>query len=361
MTDPSTPAEQPAAPRPAWLDDFTVPAHPAGAVLALDFGADGLWAARLADDGRLAATATEPRITGRVLDLRMAGFLRTTGAVPEADRPEVFTELVDLVRRARDGLADRDSVLLMGTEHLRLVTVSLDTVLEATVPEINRVHGMVVELAGREPVAAILLGPGTDAWPGLWEALTERGYSLLLPGDDFPALFAGDEEPTGALDAVDQEQAALAWSASETIPPVGDDPGARRRNRVAAAVGVVACLAILGGAVAVAVTSTRPADDDSGPIAVATPSADDDEVSGTETTSAGAPSTALPADIAAARAEMSRYRPPTSTPTQTSQPRQPTQTATEAPTGANPRPRPRPNPRRTIPNPIPGLPPIVIG
>ncbi|MFT3716223.1 MAG: hypothetical protein QM774_09830 [Gordonia sp. (in: high G+C Gram-positive bacteria)] len=339
---------------PAWLDAFDVPADAAGAVLALDFGDSGLWAARLDPAMNVEATTAEPRITPYVIDVRTATYLRDTGAVPEASDPAVFAELVDIVRRARESLIERDSVLLMGTQQLRLTTVSLDAVMAATVPEVNRVHGMVVELAGSEPVAAVLLSPGADQWPGLWESMTERGYTMLLPGDPFPVTFAGDDEPTHTLlDRVEASTGSLAWEVSDAEgTEAGDDAapsGSRsRRGRVLAGVAALGLVVAGGAGVALAV---QGGDEHQRPTAqTATPS-----------TSANAheeeqrpPATAAPEDISAARASMSRYVPPA--PKSTARP-----TQTEAPTGPKPAPRPRPNPRRTIPNPIPGLPPIVIG
>lgn len=352
-------------PPPPWIDDFSIPADTAGAVVAVDFGDDGLWAARLDADGAVVRIAREPRITPAVLDLRVATYLHHSEAIPGTDDPQTFAELLDVCRRARASLIERESVLLMGTDRLRMVSVTLDTVLAATVPEANRANGVIVELAGSEPVAAVLLGPGIDRWPGLWEALTERGFAMLGPEDPFPELFAGDDAATHALQAISPDPVALAWATSAATPSAdiaapGTDapdtgapdtaaPGTSvrnpRRTRIALTAAALAVIA-LGGAGLATALSLDDTDQPSTAAESSTPSSTDPSVS-------GAPA-AAPSELRAARAPMKRYVPPRTTSSTTS-------TTSEAPLGPRPRPKPRPDNRRTLPNPIPGLPPIVIG
>ncbi|MBM7365513.1 hypothetical protein [Gordonia hydrophobica] len=369
--------------QPSWLRDFDLPDDPSGAIIALDFGDTGLWAGRVVA-GVTVRSTTESRIRPEVLDARIAAYLRDTGSV-EAASPDAFGELVAVVARGRRALVDHDSSLTMGFELLRLVRLSLDEVIEATVPEANRAHGMVVELAGPEPVDAILLGPGHDAWPGLWEALTERGFSVLLPGDPFPATFGGDDRPTDLLAPVAAPPEIRAWEGTGDNPalvdpadygldrfgnpldvghdvPIGDAPAEPAepptpqglRGRVVA-LGIVIMLGIGGGGVALAMN----AHESSGP----------ERDAATTSTSTPSPTSSgpepehvdgmvNPADLEAARAPMSSYSTPPPPPPP------PPSTTTERPTEAKPGPQP-PAPtrakRRTIPNPIPGLPPIVIG
>ncbi|GAA4755334.1 hypothetical protein MUG78_07555 [Gordonia alkaliphila] len=350
---------EPTPQRPVWLDDFTIPADAAGAVVAVDFGDDGLWAARMGADGRVEQVAVEPRITPSVLDIRVASYLHHGEAVPGTDDPQVFAELLDLCRRARTVLIERDSVILMGTEHLRLVTITLDTAMAATVPEVNRANGLIVELAGREPVAAVFLGPGMDLWPGLWETLTDRGFALLGPDDPFPETFVGDDEATRALEALPETPTSLAWATApaEALPDAAaaaefaeraPSAAAARRTRALLTAAALAVIA-LGGIGLAAATMTGdddspPAAAESGATAVSTPEQGGDE----------APIAASPSELRAARAPMKRYVPPKPTSSSTTK-------TSEAPLGPQPRPRPRPDNRRTIPNPIPGLPPIIIG
>lgn len=351
-------------PHPTWLDDYAIPPGTAGVVLAVDFGETGVWMARLNPDLGIAEAITESRITPTVLDLRTAAQLRDTGAIAGVDNDAAFAELVTLCGRARGTLVERDSAMVMGDEHLRLVTVSLETLMTATLPEVNRAHGMIVELAGREPVAALFVGPGTDLWPGLWESLTDRGFSLLTPEDPFPVTFAGDEDATHVLDPVDSGAVtSLAWAAEApdeltTLVPTESaptpDPGRRRTKTVlaAAAVGVVA---LTGAGIAVASMSGK--DGPSLPPTAAPGGAGESGSEAVSTTgSEAAPTTAEPADLRAARATMRRYTAPPTT-------RKPPPTS-EATTGPEPQPERKPRPRdhrRTIPNPIPGLPPIIIG
>ncbi len=349
----------PQSSRPAWLDDFSIPRRASGAVLAVDFDDDGVWMARLTSKTNVSSEITECRISPAVLDVRVASRLRDTGAVPEATDPGIFTELLTLCTQARETLARRDSAMLMGDEHLRLVTVSLDEMMIATMPEVNRVHGMIAELADRDPVDAVFLGPGTDAWPGLWESLSARGFAMLTPGDPFPTTFGGDESDTGILEQIDSGAVtALAWAATTDEDEDGAlaptrSPAARphaRRGKAVMAAAAAGVLAVVGAGIAVATMSHQ--NDQQLPTASFF---DDDGPARTTTAEAPGPTTAEPADIKAARATMNRYQPPT--PTRTTETK-----VTEAPTGPQPRPEPKPTEtRRTIPNPIPGLPPIIIG
>jgi hypothetical protein len=372
----------------AWLAGFTVPSAPTGAVLAVTFADSGVWMGRVTGARDVLAELREPRIVPSVLDMRIAGELLENGKVPEASDADVFDELVDLASRARQSIGDRDSALAMGRGTLKFVSVTRLEMVEATVPEVNRLHGMLIELAGPAPVDAILLGPGTDQWPGLWEAFTERGFSALLPGDPFPTTFGGDEQPTGLLDRVDEAPSNLAWTdTAESGPlsftaagidpadyeidangdvqfdgPVSDDAfeesdearaareqQAKRRFRWTAAASVVLLLGLGGAGAAVAMNLHEHAGpnmasvNDSGSTATTT-----DAPSSTSAPE-HIPNSADPAELAAARSTMLRYTtpPPPPPPKKTKKPS----------TGRNPSPGPH---RRTVPNPIPGLPPIVV-
>ncbi|ALG86165.1 hypothetical protein [Gordonia phthalatica] len=368
--------------QPQWLAGFALPADPSGAVIALDFGDAGLWAGRV-EAGRVVGSETETRIRPEVLDARIAAYLRDTGAV-DAGTPEAFGELVVVVGRGRHSLIGHDSSLTMGYEHLRLVRLGLDDVIEATVPEANRAHGMIVELAGAAPVDAVLLGPGHDAWPGLWEALTERGFSVLQPGDDFPEVFGGDDRPTDLLEPVAEAPAIRAWEDSGDHPALVDpaDYGLDRfgnaasdasdgerldddgegvaaeqpqglRGRVVA-LGIVVMLAVGGGAVALALN----AHESNGPeLSSADSTAPTSKASATGQEPERVNISVDQGDLDAARAPMSQYTTPPPPPPP---PKETAQRPTEAQPGPKP-PAPTRHKTKTIPNPIPGLPPIVIG
>lgn len=358
---------------PAWLADFDLPDAPTGAVIAVDIEATGLWAGRV-EDGAVVESQTESRIHPDVLDARIAAYLRDSGQV-QTPTPEAFGELVVVVGRGRQALVGHDSSLTMGFEHLRLVRLGLDDVIEATVRETNRAHGMIVELAGTDPVDAVLLGPGHSSWPGLWEALTERGFSVLLPGDDFPVTFGGDEQPTELIAPVSGPQVIRAWEGEdagpasvdpadygpdrfgpaepdvytdEQAPAAAPEPGMRGRLLV---LGVLILMAVGGGGVALAMNAHEA----SGPerdVAETTSSAPTSNSSTSEPERV--PSNVDPRDLEAARAPVSSYTTPPP-PSKSTKPRQ-----SEARPGPKP-PEPTRPKRRTIPNPIPGLPPIVIG
>ncbi|MFZ2510748.1 MAG: hypothetical protein WAW85_06625, partial [Gordonia sp. (in: high G+C Gram-positive bacteria)] len=313
MTDP-TPAP------PDWLDEFTIPETSSGAVLALDFDEQGIWAARLDRDRTVEAVVTEPRITPPVLDVRVATYLRDSESVVGVETEAGFAELLALCPQAREKLHDRDSALLLGREHLRLVTVSLDTVMAATVPEVNRAHGMIVELAGREPVAAVFLGPGTDDWPGLWEALSDRGYTLLLPEDQFPETFAGDEAGTGVLESVSSGPMSLAWAAAEDpvdeIAAADSDhphPDAVRRRATKHIVVAAAITLVAVGGVGIALVTRGDGDQPSSATAARVESAESAAAATQSQDSAATVAVADSDEVRAARVPMQRYRPPAST------------------------------------------------
>jgi len=365
--------------QPQWLAGFDLPERPTGAIIALDISDAGLWAGRIVD-GAVAASDVEARITPAVLDARISGYLRDTGLV-EADSPEAFGELVGVVNRARRALVDQDSTLMMGEHHLRLVRLRLDDVVEATVPEVNRANGMIVELAGPLPVDAVLLGPGHDEWPGLWEALTERGFTSLLPGDAFPTTFGGDDAPTEYFAAPPSGPIETrAWTDSganqalvdpsdygldrfgnaapdvyaENAASDADDPdppsGIRGRMIV---IGVLLLAVLGGGSVAIAMN----AHESNGPERTVEEETSTTQKPGSASEPERVHGSVDPKDLEAARAPVSSYTtpPPPPPPSETETPRQ-----SEARPGPKPPEPTRPN-RRTIPNPIPGLPPIVVG
>lgn len=369
--------------QPQWLAGFELPAAPTGAIIAIDFSPDGLWAARmekgLSDVFAAAEFTVEQRIQPEVLDSRIAAYLRESGKVDAAD-PEVYAELVAVAGRARRSLVGRDAAVVMGGSRLQFVTLTIDDAIEATVPETNRAHGMIVELAGTDPVDAVLLGPGLKDWPGLPRALTERGFSPLTPGDVFPETFGGDDEPTTLLEAIEPPQQIRAWDNSDQNAALVDpadygldrfgnavvdvysdhedtesstdperQPGMRGKMLAVAAILVV----VGGGGVAVAMNAQEA----SSPGIASSVSSDPSKPAGT-----GSPtdepervnSSVDPADMSAAKAPMLKYTTPP-----------PSKTTTRARSSeAQPAPPPPPPTRhrpRTIPNPIPGLPPIVIG
>lgn len=358
---------------PPWLRDFDVPGDPTGAVIAIDFGADGLWAGRV-ERGAVVAESVEHRITPQVLDVRMATYLRDVGRVDVPDG-DVFGELVRVSGHARESLAGRETVLSMGEKHLRLVSVHLTDVMEATVPEINRAHGMVIELADRDPVDAVLLGPGNDEWPGLWESLTERGYSVLTPGDPFPQTFGGSDHPTEMIGAVSQPQQVLAWAASDEpgladpalVDPADygadrfepdadpEQPASPRPRRAKLLVVTAVVLAAVGGGGVALAMNAQETHKPSVKQADAVSSSSESVAKPTTPEPEHVDAAVDPSVLAAAKVPVLKYTTPPPPPP----PPKPTRTRQATP-GPSPTQPSRPH-RRTIPNPIPGLPPIVIG
>ncbi|GAB88460.1 hypothetical protein GORHZ_024_00020, partial [Gordonia rhizosphera NBRC 16068] len=191
-----------------------------------------------------------------------------------------------------------------------------------------------------EPVTSVVMRSAPETWPGLDAALTRLGTPPVVLADSY----AGRTEFTHAVDVpstVDTDR----LSAYPTTPPevVTEDvagasaPRKSRRTRILLGAVAVGAIIGIGGGVAVAVTGDGTSSDPVLNHAAPT----------TASTSSG--TYADPADFAEARQTPVRYVPPPP----------PVETTVDRPGRQGPaRPRTRP-PRITIPNPIPGLPPIV--
>lgn len=209
------------------------------------------------------------------------------------------------------------------------------------------------ELIAAEPVApepvapepireAPISGPPVDDTPTepIPVIATSLAYSDVSAPD---SSVAGDAELFDDSGLDDEQPDAVAPDV-ESTPFHRRDRGLLYRaggKRVAAVVGTAAVLALVGVATAFALT-----DDDSAQRTAAAPS------SSAPVTQPAPSSYADPAVLAEARLPAQQYTPPPPPPPQT--------TPNDTTTRPRSRPRPRPRPRLTIPNPIPGLPPIVL-
>lgn len=382
-------------------------------VLAADFGDAGLWCAALSNPAldvlveRRIGIIDPPR-----LDRRLGEYLIADGRIPAETAAAVPGEVAEVTREARHQLADRDGVFLMGTEHIRLLRVSRDDLAVALEDEFSELVATLSELRSEAGTGSeVLWGPGFAAWPGLPEQLAALGWQqqvtpLGVPrrrrrADDAPlfggigftplggtaqipavaAMAAADERPTDVLPRIEDSWPEESWpeagvevtdvlapSAGPARRSEASEPPAtpgrhrsRRRLRLghrarAAAVGVGLVAVLAGGATAVAVTDPQDGD--------ATPTTSEPATSTVVEDEFG-PKYADPDEVDAARAPVVRYTSPTpepttpsSTPT-TSAPAQPNSPRRNRP-APPPLPIPIPEPGQTIPNPIPGLPPIVI-
>ncbi len=315
-----------------------------GPFVLLDLDDDGLRLAVVDPRAEVVvAQRRSPEIRPHMLDRMLADHLIDTGRVDEPTGSAWMVELVDLAARGRARLAASDSTFLLGRDHVRYFRVARRDLDEATMRLAAEVARRCAEIAAAAPesVTSVVMRSAPETWPGLDAALTRCGTPpvVLLADSD-----AGRTELTHAVDVpsvVDTDQ----LSAHPTTPPeivAAEVAGVlalrpSRRTRILLGAAAVGAIIGIGGGVAVAVTgdgtSSGPALNQAAPT--------------TATTSSGA--YADPADFAEARQTPVRYVPPPP----------PVETTVDRPSRQGPiRQRTRP-PRITIPNPIPGLPPIV--
>lgn len=402
-------------PSRSWLATRRILSPAGTGVLAADFGDQGLWCAALTNPGHGLLVQRQIGIIDPVrLDRQLGTWLTTQGRVP-SDAPPA--ELAAVAADARLRLADRDGVFLMGTESIRLLRVSREDLALATEDEFSELVATLSELREQAGTGSeVLWGPGFAAWPGVPEQLAELGWQQQVtplgvprhrrrraaessPATDLPAPGAPVDRPavdrpsvdldrpTDVLpriadvpetitvlddvpDLAEVEDAEFPADDAATGPipgiavPAADRVPGRHRNRrrprlghrarvLAVGAGLVAVLA--GGATAVAVTGPDTGEAVAPPSSVTSTEAESDDT---------AAPYADPGEVDAAGAPVVRYRSPAPEPTTTTAP-----STAERPAAPNPPPRerPRPNvpipvpePGATIPNPIPGLPPIVL-
>ncbi|MGV9713992.1 hypothetical protein ACWDTI_25415 [Gordonia sp. NPDC003424] len=337
----------------------------------------------LADDGML-ISAVDPGegvvVDQRVLwgvhplalDQSLAEHLVRVGRVDAPLTDTWWNELLDLADRGRVRLASADGTFVMGHGDVPFFRVAQRDLDEATAPAAAEVSDVLREMSNDFAATSVFLGYDHADWPGLAPVLSR---SVGLPVVEAPVDLADDD--LGDIDQSDDaaqpsEPAPLATTASEPsylpepsgTPRTADAPAqASPRTRAASArtpgsstrrpgkrlliaIAAAAVVIVVGTATALAITG----DDAPPPITALTePST---------TVAPPSPTYADPADFAAARVPAVHYTPPPPPP-------ETSETTTggggQQQQGAPRQNRPQPAPRgRSIPNPIPGLPPIVI-
>ncbi|WP_439030378.1 hypothetical protein [Gordonia terrae] len=341
---------------------------------------------------------TDAALTLVALDRAIADHLVRVGRVAPPTSSAWHDEVLDLVTRGRDRLRDSDGTFLMGRDHIRLFRMARRDVAEAGEPLTARAEDLARAAVDGVGAPAVVISGRVGAWPGLRDAIALAVRVPVVdvegPADDSlpPARTAVPEPPVAPITVPDSTAPLVSPppeppvpAAPSDPPPVFDGPAAhippvedrpdpvvmngyvpqwtsagvgpakapaanagprratrrrstrRRSTRLLAALALVCAVSVVGVAAALAV-----AYDD--PTTVSAPQ---------PRTTATPPGIeyADPAILAEARQPARRYTPPP-----------PPETTTEAPAT---RPRPRaPRPPRgggiTIPNPIPGLPPIVL-
>lgn len=345
----------------------------------------------LADDGLL-ISAVEPD-AGDIVDQRVLWAIHPTALdqalsehlvrVGRVDAPTTdswWNELRELAARGREKLAATDGTFVMGHGNVQFFRVAQRDLDTATAPAAAELTRALREMGKEFQSTSVYLGYDNEDWPGLDKVLERNLHLPVVVSQapaDHPGLVAADTlDPgtpatdtgaTAAGPAMTQPTTAAAPAASATRRP-GWRPGRRLLIAMAAiaaviiGVGTATALAMSGGddtpstptAGLFSSSSTSSSAPAAPPASAAPPAA-------TSPPAPPAPTTfADPAALAAAQVPAVRYTPPPPPP-------EPTQDTTtgggsqQGPYSPNrPRPAPAPPRGRAIPNPIPGLPPIVI-
>lgn len=323
---------------------------PAFALIDLDDG--GLRGAAVdSATGQSLMQLDDHDLQGRAFDRSVADYLVRTGKTPIPENAEWARELLDLMTKARSALSRSDGTFVMGHEYVGMLRVTRTDLDEALAPAVTRAVSVARSIAAGSPapVTALILMPDNVVWPGLQAALTTGLHDLpvLAMHADVPLAVPGRHARPAPV--VEPEPGPQSGEEAEPAPSPVDN---RRQNQlVLTGAALLAGLIVIGGATLV----TAPWSEDTGqpqsqrylrtPETSTTVSATPGPAQ-SPTTASSAPTTTPPPlppiNTEAALAPVMRYTAP---------PPPPPPTTTRRPA------RPAPN---TIPNPIPGLPPILL-
>jgi hypothetical protein len=316
---------------------------PAFALIDLDDG--GLRGAAVdSDTGQCLMQLDDHDLHSRAFDRTVADFLVRTGKAPMPENAEWARELLDLMTKARSALSRSDGTFVMGHQYVGMLRVTRTDLDEALAPAVARAVSVARSIAAGSPapVTAVVLMPDHVIWPGLQTALAAGLHDLpvLAMNADVPLAVPGRHARPAPV--IEPEVVAPPLVAEPAPEPVDN----RRQNRlVLIGAALLAGLIVVGGATLVA----APWRDDTGqPQSQRYLSAPDSSgVASQTSTTTPAPTSSVPSlppvNTQAALAPVILYTAPPPPP--------PPPTTTRRPA------RPAPN---TIPNPIPGLPPIVL-
>jgi len=325
---------------------------PAFALIDLDDG--GLRGAAVdSATGQCLMQLDDHDLQGRAFDRSVADYLVRTGKTPIPENAEWARELLDLMTKARSALSRSDGTFVMGHEYVGMLRVTRTDLDEALAPAVARAVSVARSIAAGSPapVTALVLMPDNVVWPGLQAALTTGLHDLpvLAMHADVPLAVPGRHARPAPV--VEPEPGPQPGEEAEPAPSPVDN---RRQNQlVLTGAALLAGLIVVGGATLV----TAPWSEDTGQPQsqryLRTPETSSAESptpapSRSPTTGSAVPTSTPPPvppiNTDAALAPVIRYTAPPPPP-----PSPPTTTRRPA--------RPAPN---TVPNPIPGLPPILL-
>jgi hypothetical protein len=332
------------------LQSSTAQVGPAFALIDLDDG--GLRGAAVdAATGQCLMQLDDHDLQGHAFDRTIADHLVRTGRAPMPENGEWARELLDLMAKARSALSRSDGTFVMGQEYVGMLRVTRMDLDEALAPAVARAVSLARSIAvgSPAPVTAVVLMPDHVIWPGLHFALGSELH-------DLPVVALQADTPLAVPGRHARPEPVVEPAAAQAPPPPPEPEDYRRQNRlVLIGAALLAVLIVVGGATLVA----TPWRDDTGQPQsqryLRTPESNNPETATPESTNrSSAPPTSPtstptssvpelpPINTEAALAPVMSYTSPPPPP--------PPSTTRRAP-------RPTPN---TIPNPIPGLPPILL-
>lgn len=333
----------------------------------IDLDENGLRGAAVdAETGQCLIELNDHTLHGSAFDRALADYLVRTGKAKMPETAEWARELVDLMPRARLLLGGSAGTFLMGKSHVGLLRVTRADLDDALAPSAVRAISVArsVAIASPAPVTATVMMPNHSAWPGLIDAL---GVALSVgPGPQIPvlplrnaAVLKPAEAPGPGKHARPSEPELPVPAPAPVLPapplpphglvsapiePIPDPVVAARRNRqnrlVLLGAAFVSVLIVVGCATLLATPWRDDAGEPQSQRYLTTP---DPTVTNTSSTPTPSSTPAIPPiNTAAALAPIVSYTTPPPPPSTTTR---------------RPAPRPRQN---TIPNPIPGQPPIIL-
>lgn len=332
----------------------------------IDLDENGLRGAAVdAETGQCLIELNDHTLHVAAFDRAIADYLVRTGKAQMPETADWARELVDMMPQARLLLGSSAGTFLMGKAHVGLLRVTRADLDEALAPSIVRAISVArsVAIASPASVTATVMMPNHSAWPGLIEAL---GAALSAgPGPQIPvmplrnaAVLKPAETPRPGKHARPSEPELPAPVPAPILPapvlpphglvsaPIAPTPdpvaaaGRTRQNRlVLLGAAFVSVLIVVGCATLLATPWRDDAGEPQSQRYLTTP---DPTVTSTSVTPAPSSTPVIPPiNVSAALAPIVSYTTPPPPP----------------PTTRRPAPRPRQN---TIPNPIPGQPPIVL-
>jgi hypothetical protein len=365
--------------RGALADITSAAGWPAFVLVRLDD--TGLRASAVdAETGERLIELSEPLVEPAALDRMLADHLVRNGRAKSPQTRSEALELIGLMPLVRIKLAGASGAFVIGRNSVGLVRVTHHDLDEALAPALSRAASLARSVAMGSPqrVTSVVVMPGHTRWPGLLEGLTAAMGSQRVGRLPVVALRAVPlRQSLGRHDAewsTNPDAGAIAPNRRTRFylpAPAAPDPEQakkiRTQNRKVLAGAVAAALIAIGGAAAWAApwqgsehVESRPLSIErvlEGPADPPSPTIPAPQApSPTRAVPAApvAPPTTVipPIDTARALAPAVQYEAPAAPPP--SAPRQESQ-APPPPRQAPPAPAPR-----TLPNPIPGLPPILL-